>query len=91
MTSEATKGRAFATVLAYAIMIGGAIALFLLVRSAGSTLDAPAPALPAMATSAPSAKADVLLHVLLALVVVIIAARACGALCTRLHQPPVIG
>jgi Kef-type K+ transport system membrane component KefB len=29
--------------------------------------------------------------VLLALVVVIVAARVCGALCKRIHQPPVIG
>ncbi len=34
---------------------------------------------------------DVLYHVLLALVVVIIAARLCGALFARLHQPPVMG
>ena len=34
---------------------------------------------------------DVLLHVLLALAVVIIAARALGALFARLRQPPVIG
>lgn len=34
---------------------------------------------------------DVLFHVLLALVVIMAAARACGALVARLHQPPVMG
>jgi len=34
---------------------------------------------------------DVLYHVLLALVVIIVAARLCGALFARLHQPPVMG
>lgn len=80
-----------AGMLGYPIVIGGAIGLFLLVRSAGSTLVAPAPAIAAAAAGATSTKADVLLHVLLALVVVIVAARVCGALCKRIHQPPVIG
>jgi Kef-type K+ transport system membrane component KefB len=72
-------------------MIGGAVGLFLLARSAGSALVAPSPVPAAAAASTASANADVLLHVLLALVVVIIAARACGTLCRRIHQPPVIG
>lgn len=38
-----------------------------------------------------AATPDVLYHVLLALVAVIVAARACGALFARLHQPPVMG
>jgi Kef-type K+ transport system membrane component KefB len=39
----------------------------------------------------PSSPADSLLHLLIALVVVILAARICGAICKRVHQPPVIG
>jgi len=78
--------------LAYPLMIAGAIGLFLLVRAAGVTLVAPPPAVSGdTAPGAVPGNADVLLHVLLALVVVIIAARALGALCKRLHQPPVIG
>jgi len=78
--------------LAYPLMIAGAIGLFLLVRAAGATLVAPPPAVSGdTAPGAVPGNADVLLHVLLALVVVIIAARALGALCKRLHQPPVIG
>jgi Kef-type K+ transport system membrane component KefB len=91
MTSDGSRGGKFASLLGYPVMIGGAVGLFLLVRSAGSTLVAPAPAVAVAAANATSAKADVLLHVLLALVVVIIAARACGTLCRRIHQPPVIG
>ncbi|MGZ4777653.1 MAG: cation:proton antiporter domain-containing protein [Thermoanaerobaculia bacterium] len=78
-----------ASFLAYALMIAAAIGLFLLIRSAGSTLVAPA--VKDVAPTAATGRADVLLDVLLALVVVIIAARICGALCKRIHQPPVIG
>ena len=91
MTSNGKNGRKLAGMLAYPIMILSAIALFLLVRSAGSTLVAPAPAITAAAAGATSGKTDVLLHVLLALLTVIVAARVCGALCKRIHQPPVIG
>jgi Kef-type K+ transport system membrane component KefB len=77
--------------LGYPVMIGGATGLFLLIRAAGRSLVAPPPAGPAAAPGAAPPHADTLLHVLLALVVVILAARACGALCKRLHQPPVIG
>ena len=71
-------------------MIGGAIGLFLVVRSVGSTLVAPPPGTAATPAAAP-AGADALLHVLLALIVVIVAARLCGELCKRIGQPPVIG
>jgi Kef-type K+ transport system membrane component KefB len=78
-------------VLGYPLMIGGAVGLLLLVRSIGATLVAPAPLEGAIAVATAPAKTDVLSHVLLALVVVIVAARLCGALCKRLHQPAVIG
>ncbi|MGZ7041238.1 MAG: cation:proton antiporter domain-containing protein [Thermoanaerobaculia bacterium] len=78
-----------ASFLAYALMIAAAIGLFLVIRSAGSTLVAPA--VKDVAPTTATGRADVLLDVLLALVVVIIAARICGALCKRIHQPPVIG
>ncbi|MGZ7078779.1 MAG: cation:proton antiporter domain-containing protein [Thermoanaerobaculia bacterium] len=81
--------RGLASFMAYALMIAAAIGLFLLIRSAGSTLVAPA--VKDVAPTAATGRADVLLDVLLALVVVIVAARICGALCKRIHQPPVIG
>jgi Kef-type K+ transport system membrane component KefB len=91
MTADAVRPRTLAGVLGYPAMVAGAIGLFLLVRSTGSTLVAPAPASTAPAVGVMSSSPDVLLHVLLALVVVIVAARICGAICKRIHQPPVIG
>ena len=90
MTSHWSQQRGLASGLGYALMIGGAVGLFLLIRSAGSVLVAPA-AGSAAVTTMPAANAEVLLIVLRALVVVIVAARICGALCKRIHQPPVIG
>jgi Kef-type K+ transport system membrane component KefB len=91
MVSDEPRWRALSSALGYPLMLGGAAGLFLLVRAAGSSLVAPDPAAVEGAPGATPAGADVLLHVLLALVVVIVAARACGELCKRLHQPPVIG
>lgn len=61
--------RKWASGLAYPLMIGGAIGLFLWIRSAGSALVAPPPAAGAAAAGAAASKSDVLLHVLLALIV----------------------
>lgn len=91
MRFDRARGRPATSVLGYALMIGGGAGLFLLVRSAGSTLVAPAPVAARAASGATPAGSEVLLHVLLALVVVIIAARVCGALVKRLRQPPVMG
>jgi Kef-type K+ transport system membrane component KefB len=91
MTSDGPRWRSLGSVLGYPIMIAGALGLLLLVRSAGSTLVAPAPAIGAVAAGATSTKVDALAHVLLALVVIIVAARVCGTLCRRMHQPAVIG
>jgi Kef-type K+ transport system membrane component KefB len=89
MESEGRRGRAFAMLL-YPLMIGATIGGFLMIRSVGATLAPPA-SLAAMAAGPMASKGEVLFHVLLALVVVIVAARLCGALCARIHQPPVIG
>jgi Kef-type K+ transport system membrane component KefB len=89
MESEGRRGRAFAMLL-YPLMIGATIGGFLMIRSVGATLTPPA-SLAAMAAGPMVSKGEVLFHVLLALVVVIVAARLCGALCARIHQPPVIG
>jgi Kef-type K+ transport system membrane component KefB len=77
-------------VLAYALMIGGAVGALLLIRSAGSTLVAPS-ATNGGAVASTAAKGNVLFDVLFALVAIIVAAPICGAICKRLHQPPVIG
>ena len=74
-------------------MLGGAVGLFLMVRSLGEGLAASTP--PADRAGGPTAvihlSMDTLLHVLLALVAIIITARALGALFRRRGQPPVVG
>ncbi len=91
MTFDQSPGRTLTGVLGYPLMIGGAIGLFLLVRSVGTTLVAPSPTVAGTTHGAAPANVEVLFHVLLALVTVIVAARVCGALCKLIHQPPVIG
>ncbi len=98
MVPDRSRAGTLRSIVGYSLMIGGAVALCLIVLSAGSKLNAPAPtvaavaqgAVPAAAPAAP-APPDVLLHVLLALAVVIIAGRALGAVCKLIHQPPVLG
>lgn len=91
MTSGESRWRAFGSALGYLLMFGAAVGIFFLIRSVGSTLVAPAPAASTAISRAAPAQSNVLLHILIALVVIIVAARACGALCKLIHQPPVIG
>lgn len=80
------------TLFAYAAMIGGTVAVFLFIRFFGAGLSAPDLAGgPRFGESVGPAKVETLLHVLLALVVVIIASRALGAVFRYLQQPPVVG
>ena len=87
-----SAAKRFRTVLAYAAMVGGAVAVFLWIRSYGLGLSAPeAAGASNFGVKTPKAASDTLLHVLIALVVVIVAARALGAVFKKLHQPAVIG
>lgn len=79
------------SILAYVALILGAIGVFQWIRSVGGSLAAAAPAAGQFGSAAPRQGAGVLMHVLLALVAIIIAARALGAVFRRLHQPQVIG
>ena len=81
------------TIIFYASVVGGAILLFFWVRHIGAGIEAPDPAdgQALFGTSSGKAKVDVLLHVLLALPAVIVAARLVGMLFSRLGQPPVVG
>jgi Kef-type K+ transport system membrane component KefB len=81
----------YRTLLAYGLMIVGAVCLFFVIRFLGQGLVAPDAATVKPATAAAHAPSDVLLHVLLALVVVIVVARLFGAFFRRINQPPVIG
>ncbi|HTR62154.1 MAG TPA: cation:proton antiporter [Candidatus Binataceae bacterium] len=77
----------------YALMLGGAVVLYLLVRSFGDTLvpDQVGALLSPQAAGNAARPPDVLMHVLLALVVVIVLARAIGSLFAYLQQPAVVG
>lgn len=77
-------------VFAYAAMLAAAAGIFLAIRAVGLRLSAPAPA-SAAAGSANPAGAGAVGHVLLALLVILIAARGMGALFARFRQPPVVG
>jgi Kef-type K+ transport system membrane component KefB len=83
--------RSVSRLFGYPLMIAGAIGLFLVVRSIGMRNVAPEPPPGVAPIGSAHASTDVLLHVMLALLVIIVAARACGAVCKRLQQPPVIG
>jgi len=89
---SATFGRMTSLGL-YGALIGLAVGGFLVVRYLGSDLVAPEPRPGAAVFGDVGTKThvDVLMHVLLALSVVIITARALGALFARLRQPAVIG
>src|SRR4030095_6091468 len=79
------------TTVLYIAIILAAIAGFLLIRTRGELLIAPAP--PAHATVAPVAGAtpDMLWHVLLAMAAVIAVGRLLGQVFSVVGQPPVIG
>jgi K+:H+ antiporter len=89
MTSDLTQTSRRRTAVAYSVMTGGAIVLYLVIRSVGESMSGPA-AGAAVATS-PSAHAGEVYHVLLALVLVIATARVLGSVFRYLHQPPVVG
>jgi len=76
--------------LGYAAMVGGAVAIFAAVRSAGEHLTAPPPDT-AVAAAAAAGGPDVLLHVLLTLAIVLVLGRLLGKLLAAIRQPPVVG
>ncbi len=80
------------TLLAYAGMVALSGLVFAGIRWWGTGLEAPVSLASApFGASATSAHQSTLLHVLLALVVVVTAARALGAVARFCHQPAVIG
>src|SRR5579863_6554579 len=80
------------TPIFYAAMVGAAVCVFFWIRSSGNSLIAPVHLIQEhFAQRPPTESAGVMTHVLLALVVIIISARALGSLFQRFNQPPVIG
>src|SRR5688500_2177900 len=87
-----TSNRA-TTFAVYAAMIAATVAGFLWIGSAGRGLVAPPPGAGVVQFGEAAAKTEshTLLHVLVALLVVILASRALGAVFRYVNQPPVIG
>ena len=75
--------------LGYSLMIGGMIVIFMLIRAYGEKLTTVAT--PVTTNGHASAHADVVGHVLLALLVIMVLARLLGNAFRLFHQPPVIG
>lgn len=81
----------YLTTIGYGLMLAGTIGAFLLIRRYGNTLVAPQAYNPQAIPHATDQQADVLVHVLLALAVVIIVGRVLAKAFAYLGQPPVIG
>lgn len=80
------------TIIVYGAMLVAAVLVFFAIRRQGEALVAPpASGREAFGRALSGHRVDDLLHVLLALVVIIVAARLVGILFRRLGQPPVIG
>jgi Kef-type K+ transport system membrane component KefB/nucleotide-binding universal stress UspA family protein len=72
-------------------MLAATVVVYWLIRGRGVLLDAPAPTGARFGATGGGPHVDALLHVLLALTVVIVTARALGAIFRRFQQPPVVG
>lgn len=79
------------TTMIYALMLLGMVLIYLVIRSYGETIIAPAPLEHALKAPAGRAQPGTMLHVMLALVVIIVLARVLGIAFRSIHQPPVIG
>jgi Kef-type K+ transport system membrane component KefB len=77
--------------LVYAASLAAGIFIFLLIRRLGHSLVALGEQAHAAVDTAPAATNSVWLHVLVALVAVLVVARALGAVFRTLHQPQVMG
>ena len=90
---DAPRSSPLRRLVGYTLMLVITVSAYWLIRRHGLTLVAPAPAAgrPQFGAAEAGAHVDHLLHVLLALVVVILVARAIGTLFGLLHQPPVVG
>lgn len=79
------------TTLAYTAMVVFTFGAFLLIRSYGETLVAPASETIGGAAATSGPKTDALLRVLIALLAVIVTGQILARLFAFVHQPPVIG
>ncbi len=72
-------------------MLAGAVAVFLMIKSAGALLSAPPTDAGRFGRIASQTSTSELAHVLLALLIIIVFARLLGAAFNKIHQPAVIG
>jgi Kef-type K+ transport system membrane component KefB len=87
-----TSPRGVLPILVYGLTLGGVVFAFFAISSAGQRLAAPvASGPPVIVTGNPAAHVNDLLHVLLALVIVVAAARILGTVFRLGRQPPVVG
>jgi len=91
MSERPEPPRRRTSLIGYVAMLVVATAGYLVVRELGLTLSAPAPTGPPFGGGGVAANVDTLMHLLLALVVVIVTARAIGSIFRWLSQPPVVG
>jgi Kef-type K+ transport system membrane component KefB len=93
LASRESHDHLLRTILFYVAVVGGSIALFFWVRSIGAGMQAPAApeGQPLFGATGVKDQGHALLHVLLALPVVIVAARCLGLVFKRFGQPAVIG
>jgi len=82
--------RLSSSVFVYTAMLLATVGAFWLIRSAGQDLMAPETG-NGLRSAAFAASNDALMHVLVALALIIVVARAMGSLFKRLNQPAVIG
>lgn len=87
--SNRSQGASWRMVLGYALMIGGTVGLFLIVRHFGEALAPPETAV--AAGKAVGAKPHAIMHVLIALAAIIIAGNLVGYLFRYFGQPQVMG
>jgi hypothetical protein len=79
------------TTAGYTLMVIGTIVAFMVIRTYGETLVAPAAVAGAGVQSGGAAGGDILFRVLVALVAVMVTGQVLGRLFSYLGQPPVIG
>ena len=87
--SSSSHSSTWKLILGYALMIGGTVGLFLVVRHFGEALAPPVAAAPTV--KAAVAKPHAIMHVLIALTAIIIAGNLLGRLFRYFGQPRVIG
>ena len=80
-----------ATLVGYAVMILGAVAILSVIHNYGTTLVAPPPIAPKSMVALTATKADTFLHVLVALTAVIVTGLILAKCFAYIGQPAVIG